>query len=566
MVQDIPPHMVNAVLAIEDRRFYSHPGIDPIGIARAIVRNTIGGGVRQGGSTITQQLAKNLFLSHERTYKRKIQEALLALWLEHQLTKDEILSAYLNRVYLGSGTYGIDAAAKLYFNKSATDVTLLEAATLAGLLKAPSRYSPHNNPDLAYDRAKVVLGAMQDAGYITEEEEQNARTITITENLTTPALKNQARYFADWIISGLDELIGSIDENIIVETSLNAELQTLAENTLAATIDAAQETSAVSQGAILIMRPDGAVVTMVGGKNYAGSQFNRAIQAKRQPGSAFKPIVYLTALEQGWKPDSIVLDDIFTEQESDYQPTNFKDEYYGEVTLTYALTYSMNTAAVRLMRDIGPKTVINTARRLGIFSPLEPDLSLALGSSAVSLAELTTAYASFANGGYAVYPYAITKITDEDGELYYVRSRRTQTRRVIDRDNAETITEMLQNVVANGTGRAAQIPGTDAAGKTGTSQDFRDAWFIGYTDSLVAGVWMGNDDNAPMNHVTGGSLPARTWSTIMTGSTDNFDPVSRSDFSTGGLRGLLDRMLGQDTYIKSAEPEESIRPGANLNE
>lgn len=542
-IEDLPSHLPQAVMAIEDRRFYTHFGIDPLGIARALVTNITGGGVRQGGSTITQQLAKNLFLSHERTLKRKIQEAMLAIWLERELTKDEILSAYLNRVYLGSGTYGVDAAARKYFGKSASDVNLQEAATLAGLLKAPSRYSPLNDFDRSQRRAQTVLGAMVRGGYITQAQADNAGNISVTKDLIQPLERNRARYFSDWVISGLDEIIGSIDEDITVETTLDLSMQAHAEDVLVQTIAENEANHNLTQGAILVMRPNGAVLTMVGGRNYSASQFNRTTQAKRQPGSAFKPIIYLTALENGYKPDSLIIDAPFHEDTS-YRPENFKAEYAGEVTLTEALARSLNTASVRLMQDVGTRTTVKTAKRLGIFSPLEPDLSLALGSSALSLAEITTAYASFANDGYAVFPFAITEIRNEDGELYYTRNRRTKTRRVIEKDTARDLTSMLQSVVEYGTGRNAAISGEAVAGKTGTSQDSRDAWFIGYTDALVAGVWLGNDNNSPMTNVTGGSLPPRIWRNVVQNYTDDYKPTSGWNFSTGGgLGDLLDRIL-----------------------
>ena len=467
-IEDIPPHLAQAVIAIEDRRFYLHPGIDPIGIARAIVTNVTGGGVRQGGSTITQQLAKNLFLTHERTYKRKIQEALLALWLEHELSKDEILAAYLNRVYLGGGAYGIDAASNLYFGKPATDINLLESAIIAGLLKAPSRYSPHNNPELSQKRARIVLQSMIRDGHITKDQADNAGDITVTHGLIQPLNRNRARYFTDWVISQLDELIGTIDEDITVTTTLNTRLQTKAEDILDATI-AANEDRAVTQGAIIMMRPGGAIVTMVGGRNYSESQFNRATQARRQPGSSFKPIVYLTALEQGWAPDDTIIDEPF-DRTSSYRPKNFGNEYFGEVSLLEALTSSLNTVSVRLTQDVGLRKIMNTARRLGITSPLEADLSLALGSSAVAPLEMVTAYAAIANGGFATTPYAITKIQSETtGELYYSRPPARHAKRIIDSDKARDITLMMQSVVENGTGRSAALPGTHAAGKTGTS-------------------------------------------------------------------------------------------------
>lgn len=547
-IGDVPEHLVQAVLAIEDRRFYKHIGIDPIGIIRAAAHNLIKGGVRQGGSTITQQLAKNLFLTQERTYERKIQEALLALWLEHQLTKDEILSAYLNRVYLGRGTYGVDAAAKLYFGKPVNQINLLESATLAGLLKAPSRFSPHNNPELSHQRAQTVLQAMVEAGYISKDQAENAAKVTFTQNITRALDETRSRYFTDWVIGGLDDLIGTVDEDIVVYTTLDTQLQTRAEDVLASVLDQNADKKA-SQGAVMTMRPDGAVIAMVGGRNYSASQFNRAIQAQRQPGSSFKPVVFLAALELGFTPYSMILDAPFEAREK-YKPENFGGRYYGDVTLGEALTYSMNTATVRLMKEIGVRSVTDTARKLGIFSRIEPDLSSALGSSSVSPAEMTTAYAVIANGGYSVFPYAITKIENANGQLYYNRPPQTQSRRVFSANAISGVTAMLQSVVINGTGRGATLGDTFVAGKTGTSQNSRDAWFIGFTNSLITGVWVGNDDNSPMAGVTGGSIPARIWRETMQGASSRFPPITTIDadheesgHSNDSLKGLIDRLL-----------------------
>lgn len=510
--EDLPPYLIDAVLAIEDRRFYTHFGIDPIGLARAMVTNLLAGGVVQGGSTITQQLAKNLFLSRERSYERKIKEALLALWLEYQLSKDEILSAYLNRVYLGAGTYGVDAASRLYFGKDVKDITLQEAAVLAGLLKAPSRYSPSRNPGLSKERANVVLNAMVAAGYLSENQIKDMTNLP-PRPVSKPSKGQSVRYFTDWAIDGIDMMIGTPPGDITIHTTLDRRIQTDAETALTRALLESSEQRNASQGAVLIMGLDGRVLGMVGGRDYKLSQFNRAVQAKRQPGSAFKPFVYLTALKQGWDPDDMILDEPFTKGK--YKPENYAGEYFGEVRLEEAMGRSLNTAAVRLMDAIGRQPVIDTAHELGIRSELQSDLSLALGTSAVSMLELTTAYTAIANGGYAVFPYAITKITDANGNILYEKPKRLKTRKIIDQRPLEDIDFMLRSVVANGTARGAQIPGILPAGKTGTSQDSRDAWFVGYTDRFIGAVWMGNDDNAPMDEVTGGSYPARIWSQVM---------------------------------------------------
>ena len=430
-VNDIPEHLKQAVLAIEDRRFYYHFGLDPLGLTRAMAVNVKEGRVAQGGSTLTQQLAKNLFLSQERTLKRKIQEAMLAFWLEYELTKDEILEAYLNRVYLGSGVYGVDAAAQLYFKTDVKNLTLRESATIAGLLKAPSRYSPLSNPSLSKQRTQVVLNAMVDAGYITEAQAKGESKIP-PKPTKKPTNAMADRYYTDWIVDSLDDLIGTPNEDLIVETTLNTDIQQTIQDSISTTIEKNGADKNMSQGAMVVMRPNGAVVALVGGKNYSSSQFNRATQSKRPPGSSFKPLVYLTALEQGWHPQDIIEDAPITRGR--YRPKNFGNKYYGEVTIEEALTYSLNTVAYSLMKSTGPDAVINTARRMGIESELAPDLSLALGSSGVSLVEMANAYATIANGGLEVEPYGITKITSKDtGELYYERTNKGKSKRVFRR-------------------------------------------------------------------------------------------------------------------------------------
>ena len=556
MISDLPSDLIYAVLATEDRRFYSHPGIDIIGIFRAIAINISKGRLVQGGSTITQQLAKNLFLSHERTIKRKIQEAMLALWLEWHLSKDEILSAYLNRVYLGSGVYGVDAASKLYFGKKIQDINLREAAVLAGLLKAPSRYSPLSNPDLALDRSDVVLEAMVDAGYITKSDiEKTGRTLP--KPLAARAKSKNIKYFSDWVLNGLDDLVGTPDMDLTIETTLDPKLQESAERALLKRLNSVGKSRNISQGAVLVMRPDGAVLAMIGGKNYSQSQFNRATQAFRPPGSAFKPIVYVTALEKGWRPDSKILDAPLTQGE--YRPKNFAGKYfYGKVTLEEALAKSMNTATVRLMQEIGVASVIHTAKEMGIYSRLEPDLSLALGSSGVSMLEMATAYSTFANGGFSAFPYAITQIKNSDGRVIYNKKPNIRRRQVLSRSSVIDIGRMMQKVIDNGTGKQARLP-FPASGKTGTSQDYRDAWFIGYTPEMVAAVWLGNDDNSPMKKVTGGSFPARIWRDVMLSGRNKYKPLNFSNMvkEKTGFSGLLGRILSENPsgYRKKDRPK-----------
>ena len=536
-VEDIPPYLVQAVLATEDRRFYNHFGLDPIGLSRAMVVNVQKGRVAQGGSTITQQLAKNLFLSQERTLKRKIQEAMLAFWLEYELTKDEILSAYLNRVYLGSGVYGVDAAAKLYFKAPVKNLTLRECATLAGLLKAPSRYSPLRNPSLSKQRTDVVLKSMVAAGYVTEEQ-LNGERKTPPKPTQKPTDALSDRYYTDWIVDSLDELIGTPEEDLIVETTLNPKIQKYVQDAITSTIEKHGAGKDITQGSMIIMRPNGSVVALVGGKNYSESQFNRATQARRPPGSAFKPIVYLSALEHGWDPQDLIDDAPITRGR--YRPKNFGGKYYGEVTLEEALTYSLNTVAYNLMKEVGPNAVIDSAKRLGIHSELQPDLSLALGSSGISLLEMATAYSTISNGGLSVEPFGITKITSKDtGELYYQRPRSRSAKRVFAEHNIQNLTSMMNSVMEFGTGQGANI-GRPAAGKTGTSNDSRDALFMGFTRELVGVVWLGNDDNSPMKRVTGGSYPAQIWGNVIRRASGSYAPISRNDFApASGFEELI---------------------------
>lgn len=509
-LKDLPPYLPQAFIAIEDRRFYSHFGIDPTGILRAAVTNLLHRGVSQGGSTLSQQLAKNLFLTQERTLQRKLQEAELALWLERKYSKNQILELYLNRVYFGSGAYGVEAAAQKYFGKSARNVSLSEAAMLAGLVKSPSRLAPNRNPEGAEKRAQIVLNAMADVKFITNAQAKAA--IEKPSYAVRPVGAGTINYVADWIGEVLDDLVGQIDQNIIVETSIDPKLQSVAE---AAIIDELATKSVkfnVSQGALVAMTPSGAVRAMVGGRNYAESQFNRAVTAKRQPGSAFKPFVYLTAIEAGLTPGTVRLDAPLNVK--GWRPENYSREYFGPVTLTQALSMSLNTVAVRLGLEVGPANVVRTAHRLGIASKLEPNATISLGTSEVSLTELVGAYAPFANGGFAASPHVVNRIRTPEGKVLYVRRADPPTQ-VIDPNAVGMMNAMMHETLVTGTAKKADIPGWSAAGKTGTSQDFRDAWFIGYTANLVTGVWLGNDDNSPTRKATGGGLPVEVWTRFM---------------------------------------------------
>jgi penicillin-binding protein 1A len=527
-LKDLPPYLPKAFIAIEDRRFYSHFGIDPVGILRALVTNVLHRGVSQGGSTLTQQLAKNLFLTQERTIQRKLQEAELAIWLERKHSKDDILELYLNRVYFGSGAYGVEAAAQKYFGKSAKNVTIAEAAMLAGLVKSPSRLAPNRNPEGAEARAQVVLAAMADAKFITDA--QAKASIGHPSYNVKPAGAGTVNYVADWIGEVLDDLVGQIDESIKVETTIDPKLQSVAEAAIIDELAAKSVKFNVSQGALVAMTPDGAVRAMVGGRNYSDSQYNRAVTAKRQPGSSFKPFVYLTALEQGLTPDTMRQDAPI--EVKGWRPENYTHEYFGAVTLTQALAMSLNTVAIRLGLEVGPKNVVRTAHRLGISSKLEPNASIALGTSEVSVVELVGAYAPFANGGLAVAPHVVTRIRTLGGKLLYMRQPEERNQ-VVEPRYVGMMNAMMRETLISGTAKKAEIPGWPAAGKTGTSQDYRDAWFIGYTANLVTGVWLGNDDNSPTKKATGGGLPVEVWTRFMKAAHEGV-PVANLPSAPGG--------------------------------
>jgi penicillin-binding protein 1A len=555
-LKDLPPYLPKAFIAIEDRRFYSHFGIDPWGILRAAVANVLHRGVSQGGSTLTQQLAKNLFLTQERTFQRKLQEVELALWLERKHSKNEILELYLNRVYFGSGAYGVEAAAQRYFGKSAKNVTIAEAAMLAGLVKSPSRLAPNRNPEGAEARAQTVLTAMAEARFITEAQAQ--ASIGHPSYNVKPVGAGTINYVADWIGEVLDDLVGQIDQSVIVETSIDPKLQGVAEVAVIDELAAKSVKFNVSQGALVAMSPDGAVRAMVGGRNYSESQYNRAVTAKRQPGSAFKPFVYLTAIEQGLTPETVRQDaplDI-----KGWKPENYTHQYFGSVTLTQALAMSLNTVAVRLGLEVGPKNVVRTAHRLGISSKLDANASIALGTSEVSMVELVGAYAPFSNGGLGVSPHVVNKIRTVDGKVLYMRST-DQLGQVIDPQYVAMMNTMMQETLLSGTAHKAELPGWQAAGKTGTSQDFRDAWFIGYTSNLVTGVWLGNDDNSPTKKATGGGLPVEIWTRFMKAAHQGVSPAPLpASTPPGGMLATIAQAITPPTSPGVAPPPSSA-PG-----
>jgi penicillin-binding protein 1A len=509
-VAQLPPDLVHAVVAIEDRRYYHHFGVDPIGLARALFINARTGVTVQGGSTLTQQLAKNMFLTPERTFKRKLQEALLALQLERYYTKDQILTGYLNRVYLGAGAFGVDAAAQTYFGKSATQLNLRESAMIAGLLKAPTRYSPATDMDAAMDRTQLVLRAMHNEGYISDEQLMDALSAPPPDTHHV-ALTEGAGYVTDWVGQQIQGYIGQIDRDLIVRTTIDPALQKLAEAKVEETLAGPAVKLRASQGALVAMSLDGSVRAMVGGRSYADSQFNRATQAARQPGSSFKPFVYLAALESGLTPDSLVDDGPI--RIGSWEPENFEPGFHGRVPARQALAESINTAAIRVLDFAGIDHVRHLAGRLGISRPIPRDLSIALGTSDVTLLEMTGAYATFANGGSGVLPHVVERITDNGGHAIYQRQGGGPGE-VAPAAAVAELNSMMEDVIGYGTGKAAKLD-RPAAGKTGTSQDFRNAWFIGFTADYVTGVWFGNDDNSSMKHVTGGMLPAHTWHDFM---------------------------------------------------
>lgn len=504
-VHDVPPHLPQAIMAIEDRRFYDHFGVDPIGLARAMWANIQAGRVVQGGSTITQQVAKNLFLTPDRTIKRKIQELLLALWLESKFTKDEIMTVYLNRVYLGSGAYGVDAAARRYFSQGAAKISTYQSALLAGLLKAPSRLNPIADSKAADARARVVLSSMVAAGYLSQVEADQAKTQK--QRYIANARGGGARYFVDWVLDQVPDFV-SAEGDLVVYTTLDPKLQRAAERALIKGLDADKS---VGQGAVVAMDPNGAVQAMVGGRSYTRSQFNRATQARRQPGSAFKPVVFLAGLEAGLKPSSELDDAPITI--NGWSPKNFSGTYAGPMRLDDALAKSINSVAVRAAQHAGMGNVAKTAARLGIKSTVPSHPSVALGAAEVSLLEMTSVYAVFANGGYGVWPHAIDRIETRSGEVLYERAGGGPGQ-VVKPRHVSAMSSMLEGVLQTGTGQKAALD-RPAAGKTGTSQNHRDGWFIGYTANTVTGVWLGNDDGRAAGKLTGGGIPATIWKQVM---------------------------------------------------
>ncbi|HEY0052545.1 MAG TPA: PBP1A family penicillin-binding protein [Caulobacteraceae bacterium] len=508
-VDALPDYVPAAFIAIEDRRFYHHPGFDPIGMVRAMVRNMRAGRVVQGGSTLTQQLAKNLFLTPEQTMKRKVQEIMLAVWLELKFTKKEILGLYLNRVYFGAGAYGIEAASQRYFDKSARQLTVGEAALLAGLLKAPSRYSPLSDTERAARRATVVLDEMEQAGVITPAQRVAATTERVRVSRTLAS--QHAQYFIDWLNTEIAGLVGEPTEDLIVETTLDLNVQTAAERSVQAIL-ARDGRRGVQQAALVALDGDGRVRALIGGANYGDSQFNRAVDAQRQAGSAWKPFVYLAAMEAGYRPDTPVVDQPVTI--GNWTPRNYTNTYVGQTTLQNALAQSLNTVAAYVADQIGRDRVAQAARRLGITSRVGMQPAMALGAVEVSPLEMAQAYAAFSNGGRRVNANGITRIRTQQGRVLYERRGR-EGGQAITNPPLIFMNQMMRSVISSGTGRGAAIAGFDLAGKTGTTSDYKDAWFVGYTGGFTTAVWVGKDDNTAMRGVTGGQSPAAIWRTFM---------------------------------------------------
>ena len=519
-IKDVPDNIKNAIVATEDKNFYHHHGYDPIGVARSMVVNLTTGGLTQG--TITQQLARILFLSNEKTFDRKIKEFIVAARIEKTLPKDKILEMYLNNVYLGSGAYGVAGAAQIYFNKPLKDLTLAECALIAGLPQAPSVYSPYNNKKLAIERRNQVLGRMLKMRYITKEQYKQAldEQLRLNPNPSIYSL-NRAPYFVDFAMKELEEL--GFDETEIsqggykVVTTLNYAAQKAAE-------DAVNAQVGNRQAAVFSFSPiTGEIYVYIGGKNYFKSQYDRVTQSVRPPGSAFKPFVYAAAIEKGWGPNDMLEDTPVNI--NGWKPHNYNNRYRGQMPLYMGLMLSSNVMAARLIKDVGVRSVIGIARSLGITTPIEYDMTIALGSNGVKLYEMTVAYGAFANGGFKVKPYAIERVETSRGKVIY-QAPKTRVMKVLNLNTAAVVTAMLKTVVENGTGRSANI-GKPAAGKTGTTDDSKDASFYGYTPDVVTGVWVGNDDNSQMGSVYGSTIPAAIWKAAMKVATQKF---GASDF------------------------------------
>lgn len=587
-LEEYPDHLIKAVLATEDRRFFTHFGIDVLGTFRALVENIRASAVVQGGSSLSQQLAKNLFLSNERTLERKIKEAFLAIWLEANLSKREILKLYLDRAYMGGGNFGVEAASEFYFNKSAKDVNLAESALLAGLFKAPARFAPHVNLPAARARANEVLTNMVQAGFMTEGQVIGARrhpadVVELVEASGSPD------YFLDWVFDEVKRLAPNADRVLTVRSTIDIPMQRVAEEAIESTLRQSGQAYRVKQAATVAVDTDGAVRIMVGGRDYGESQFNRATSALRQPGSSFKPYVYATAMMNGFTPETVVRDGPICI--GNWCPRNYSGGYSGPVTLTKALVKSINTIPVRLAQQIGRDKIVDVAHAMGINTELRITRSLPLGASEVTVLDQTAGYAVFASGGFKTTPYGFTQIITSKGDVIYDRRRDAPPAvRVLPEETVAAMNGILSQVPEWGTGRRAKLEGIRTAGKTGTTSAYRDGWFVGYTGNFTAAVWMGNDDYTSTRRLTGGSLPAMVWNKFMTFAHKGIDlrpipyveseqpaleeVIATSDatsgdtgeFGTGDGPGSLseattNRLLALEKLMRDAPP---LRPFAGL--
>ena len=551
---DLPKDLINAVIVTEDKRFFFHPGVDLKGIIRATYVNMKAGRIVQGGSTITQQLAKNLFLTPERSFTRKLHELILSFWLEMRFSKEQLLSIYLNRVYLGSGTYGVQAASEKYFNKKVEELNLYECALIASLLKAPSKYNPIANEKLSRERTSKVLENMRKDNLISEKSIAEAKLNNKNYNKFTSAPKS-TRYFIDWLLPRVKSYLGEINEDLIVRTTLDVKLQEIAENSVNSVTS---KFSSADQSALVALDLDGGVMAMIGGRDYGDTQFNRVTQAQRQPGSAFKIFVYLAGLKEGYDPGDQIVDskiDI-----NGWSPKNYKKEFLGEISLFDAFAKSINTVAVQLSENIGRQNVINMARSMGIRSPIINSPSLALGTSEVNLLELTAAYDVLANSGKGIFVHGIRSIENTSGKTLFMREGKGPGE-ILDSGLVNTMISMLENTIQTGTGKNAKID-RPAAGKTGTSQSLRDAWFIGFSSDLVVGVWFGNDDDSPMKNITGGTAPAILWSDFMKKAHYGKPPVALSDSIIANRdkenKSRIDRLIKKSKEIDQRNVFEKI--------
>ncbi len=562
----LPPYVPKAFIAIEDRQFYYHFGFNPWGIIRSQIYNLQNkGGPLRGGSTITQQLARNLFLTTNQNYRRKAQELILAVWLEAKFTKKEILALYLNRVYFGGGAYGIEAASQRYFGKPASQLTLGESALLAGMMKGPNRYSPVSATDRAERRATIVLDEMVRTGAITPQERDAAFKTPVRVN---PTLANQrAQYFTDYVDDQVRSLVGEPTEDLVVETTLDLPIQAAAEQAMRKGI-AAGKGQGVEQGALVAIDGEGRIRAYVGGADYTESQFDRATTARRQAGSAFKPFVYLAAMEAGRTPYDMVVDEPL--KIGNWEPRNYTNDFRGPMTLQTALAQSINTVAARLANEVGTGNVAAAAKRLGVSSHIQLDPSMALGAVEVSPLEMAQAYAPFSNGGFLAKGYGIQRIRTASGKILYDHSVEKNARQqVIGSPALQYMNQMMRQVVSNGTGTRAKVPGFDLAGKTGTTSDYRDAWFVGYTGGFVTAVWVGKDNNKPMKRVSGGGAPAGIWRDFMGAALPRLKaqpipggtiepPAPASDPIGDLVDGIADAIGGQPAAPAEKAPADDV--------